>query len=268
MVTGLPGCPEHAELGHEPRRQGQAAHGEEQRGEHRGQERLTAGQANERIDVRARAGRSRHCGDDAERRHDLDGVRRQVEPHARRAFGACNQARQDEAGMCDAGVRQHPSDVVLNHREDRPEDHRQRRDPGHDRTPRTVELGEGEEQQPSHGRKAPQLRHRCHVSDDPRRRTLVDVGRPTVERSRRDLEGEADDHQRKPDREYRRPEDDRARQVALMTEQIELSVPGEGECDPVDEHGRGHRSQQEVLDGGLVGLGALPGDPGEHVQRD
>ena len=89
---------------------------------------------------------------------------------------------------------------------------------------------------------------RGHEPGRGRRRSLVDVGRPHVERHRRDLEAEADEEQRRARRAARRSEVRtlRARKAAISAE-VRRARGAVGEGDAVDEDRRGERAEDEVL---------------------
>ena len=91
------------------------------------------------------------------------------------------------------------------------------------------------------------LRRRRHEGGDRRRRALVGIGRPHVERRRRRLEGETGDDHREPDHEHR------VVPVAERGDAVEAQLPGLA----VDERGseeqrrRADRADDQVLEAGL-----------------
>ena len=98
--------------------------------------------------------------------------------------------------MADRRVGQHPLDVGLHDGEHGPDEQRQHGQRVDDRLPVDPVAGEGVDEHPEQPGEAGRLHARRHERHDRAGRALVDVGRPGVERHRRDLEPEADQQQR------------------------------------------------------------------------
>ncbi len=95
-----------------------------------------------------------------------------------------------------------------------------------------------------------------------RRRALIDVGRPHVERHRRDLEGEAGQHEDEAD--------DEAGGAALgqrRGDRLEARVTGEAvdQRRAVEEHAGRERAEHEIFEAGLGGAGVVAVDGGDDV---
>ncbi len=89
-----------------------------------------------------------------------------------------------------------------------------------------------------------------------------------MERRRRDLEAEPGDDESDPDVDDGRLGGDEVPEIGPDLQDLELTGPGIHEGDAVDEDRRGKRAEKEVLDGGFVRLGPLPGEPGEDIEGD
>ncbi len=121
---------------------------------------------------------------------------------------------------------------------------------------------------PEHPGEAGGLHRRGHERHDRGGRALVHVGRPGVERRRRDLEAEADQHQA-----------DAGEQQALVGEAVGGQEVGDADQvggaggavdqgDAVQEERRGEAAEHEVLQGGLARAHPAAVHAGEHVDRD
>ena len=166
--------------------------------------------------------------------------------------------------MRDGRVREHPLHVALRDRgevADRERGDREHRDG--DR-PDLGLLGERGDEDPVHEREPGDLRRRRHERGHRRGRALVDVGRPHVERRRRDLEASP------------------ARIIAIPVTNSGSSAPGRllDRREPelagraVDERAaeeqdpRAEASDDEVLEPGLERLAAVRVERAEDVERD
>ncbi len=178
-------------------------------------------------------------------------------------------ADQDVAGMRDRRVGQHPLEVPLRQRGEVAVGHRHGRDHGDDPQParahdtgRRVRPGPQRVQEHLHQRhEAGELRAGGDPGRDRRRGAFVGVGRPLVERHRRHLEPEADQHQQ----DRRRPRDiagearfddvymigDRPRRDAAqhLADRLEVGRPRQAveHAQPEEEQRRGDRAVDEVL---------------------
>ena len=90
-----------------------------------------------------------------------------------------------------------------------------------------------------------ELRRRGEEGGDRRRRALVDVGRPHVERHRGDLEGEAGEHEDEADDEA-----GRAAVGERRGDRLEAGVAGEAvdQRRAVEEHAGGERAEHEIFE--------------------
>ena len=102
------------------------------------------------------------------------------------------EPRQHEPGVADARVGEHPLDVGLRDREDAAGHDREDRERDHDRAPVPSERLQRHVEHAHQRRERRDLRPRRHERGHGGRRALVHVGRPHVERDRRDLEREPD----------------------------------------------------------------------------
>ena len=170
--------------------------------------------------------------------------------------------------MRDRGVREHPLHAGLNergkvaHGERRTGDHgdRDRPEPGllrkrgHEHAHRQHQRGG--------------LRRRRHERRHGRRRALVDVRRPHVERRRRALEPEPADQERQARDEQRvvreRLRLDRARDL------VEAQFPGRAvdERGAEEQHCRPEAADDQVLQPGFQGAGEVDVDRAEDVEAD
>ena len=112
------------------------------------------------------------------------------------------------------------------------------------------------------------LRGRGHERGDRRRRALVDVGRPHVERRGRDLEAEPDQEQRETDEQHAVVEQHDLREELRDPGEVRRAGRAVDERDAVEEHRRRERAEQEVLEAGLLRREPAAVERGEHVQRD
>ena len=195
----------------------------------------------------------------------------QVEQAAGEAKGGGgDDADQDVTGVRDRGVGQQPLDVGLGDGDDRPDDHGEDGDGPHDRPPVPGQPAEGHVEDSQQGPERGHQRARGHQRGDRRRRALVDVGLPALERHRADLNS--------------RPSSDQRH--ALLSSRVSLVVllgdrgwrwPSSSHraAKPVDqgdaeqEEGRGEGAQQEVLHGRFLPqqVVVVVGQAAQQIQR-
>ena len=211
-----------------------------------------------------------HHREHAEGAQVHDRVDRQVEEHGRGARRAARRHRhQDVAGVRDARVGQHALEVVLEQRGHVAHRHGQHR---HAPTaPATQSAGTSPSaRRPtrSSAAKAGGLRPRRHEGGHRRGRALVGVGRPHVERHRRDLEERG-----RPAAAARRPA---AAAFARSGEPVRKAadarqVRGAGRAvdqrDAVEQEAAGEGAEQEVLERRLVRLERAAPEADQHVER-
>ncbi len=170
--------------------------------------------------------------------------------------------------MADRRVRQQPLDVGLHDGHERPDEQAEHGQGVDDGLPVEPVQREGQEEHPQEPGEAGHLHGRGHEPGDGRGGTLVDVGRPGVERHRRHLEAEADDQQH-----------DAAEQQQVVAEGVGGEEVGDldqvgrargavAEGDAVQEERRREATQHEVLDGGLARADPAGVHAGEDVDRD
>ncbi len=119
---------------------------------------------------------------------------------------------------------------------------------------------------------AHQQRHRRHLrrgreeGGDRRRRALVDVRRPHVERHGRDLEGEAGEHE---DEAEDQAELALAPGLSTGGDAREADLAGEAvdQRGAVEQHARRQRAEDEIFQAGFGRAQRVAVDRGEHVER-
>ena len=178
------------------------------------------------------------------------------------------QAEQDEAGVVDRRVGQHPLDVPLDHGQ--PGADQQGDDGQHvdDRLPVGPQHPERGDEDPQQGGEAAHLGHRGHEPGHRRRRALVDVGRPHVERHGGHLEGEADQQQGHPGQQHPVGGHHVVGQEVGDLGEVGGAGGAVDEGDAVDEDGRGEAAQDEVLERRLPRGGPPVVEGGQHVEGD
>ena len=137
------------------------------------------------------------------------------------------------------------------------------------RTPVVTLERQGDHEHPQHGGERGRLADRGHERGDVVRRTLVDVGRPHVERHGRHLEAESDDQQG--DAGQHRAGRHRRATPWSANERDDLADVGRAgaavdERDAVQEERRGEAAEHEVLDARLLARRAVAVGGGEHVR--
>ena len=152
---------------------------------------------------------------------------------------------------------------------DRADDHRQRGDDRQHRDPLRLQRLQRRQEHAREGGERRGLDAGRHERGDDGRRAFVGIGRPHVERHRRDLEREADREQ--PDAENRQR---RRRRGALRRQRdADLLEPGRAgdrveERDAVEEERARERAEQEILERRLGAGDAGAAEPGQHVDRE
>ena len=167
---------------------------------------------------------------------------------------------QDVAGVGDRRVRQHPLEVLAAQRREVAVGHRDGRDHRDDPDParpeharRRVRPGQKRVQEHlHHARRSWRASSRSRSRPPPAPAPLVCVGRPLVERHRRDLEPEA--HQHEQDRHRPGHVARRGRRVPPVSEQlldpVELGRAGHAvdQAQAEEEERRRHRAVDEILE--------------------
>ena len=187
------------------------------------------------------------AGEGAERHGHVD---RHVDDHALDAgLGAGGEADQREADMADRGIGHQPLDVALADRGEGAEHHRGDRDEDDDLLPVGRDRRERLDDDADEQRHRRDLRRGGEEGGDRRRRALVDVGRPHVERHGRDLEGEAGERKTRP---KIRPSD-ALPPLERRGDAGEAGLAGEAvdQRGAVEQHARGQRAEDEILQAGL-----------------
>ena len=122
-----------------------------------------------------------------------------VPPDAPTATACRHKADQRVAGMRDAGVGQHPFDVGLHDGDDIAEHQGNNGDEQKQERPICLEPAEPFDEDTHECGKAGSFCGDRHEGRDGGRGALIDVGRPHMERHRRELKAEADCHQNRGD---------------------------------------------------------------------
>ena len=191
---------------------------------------------------------------------DQQGVHEDVidasgDPLARRS----RQADEDEPGVVDRGVGEHPLHVALHETEDRTEQQGEDGYRPQERLPVRAEHSESREKDAQQRREATGLGEGGHESGRGRRGALVDVRGPHVEWHGRNLEAEADEQQTEPRQEDPVGSDDVRAQVGRDLGEVGRPCRAINQGDAVDEDGRREGAEDEVLHGGFARLTAPRG---------
>ena len=186
--------------------------------------------------------------------------------------GGDDDSRQHVSGLTDAGVAEHPLERGLVERPDVAHDDRDGGDRGQGRGPGAVQLDRGDVEEAQQHAQRRGLGGGRHERGDRGGRALVDVGRPLMERGHRGLEGEAHDHQRQAGEHHRVAQQavSGAAGGDRVGDAAELGRAG-GAVDqrqPVDQRGRAHRADHQVLQPRLQRALAPELRGTEHVERD
>ena len=164
--------------------------------------------------------------------------------------------------MADRGIGHQPLDVALPDRGERAQRHRGDRDKDDDLLPLRDDAGKRRERHAGeHGERSDlggggkKRRHR-------RRRALIDVGRPHVERHRRNLEAEP--------REQEHQAEHEADATGLRGGSDAGKADGAGEAvdqgGAIEQHARRQRTEHEILQPGLDRLRVVPIAGGDHIE--
>ena len=173
---------------------------------------------------------------------------------------------QQEAGVADGGVGEHPLDVRLAQRAQVPDRERGDHDPGQADLPDVGLARERGHEHPQREHERHHLGRRRHEGGHRRRRALVGVRRPHVERRGVGLEAQADDHHREPHQH------EHVVRVALGEAgpdavELELAARAVGERGAVEQEGGADRSDDQVLEPALQREQVVGLDRDQHVQR-
>ena len=206
--------------------------------------------------------------------HDDDGKRAELherihEQVDQRGFDAARRARHhaDEhvAGVRDRRVGQHPFHVRLRERRDVADRHRDDGQRLEQQPPVGIHHRQPFDEDTQQHRERRGLRSDREKRGDRRRRALVHVRRPHVERHRRNLESDA-----------RHDQDDRKHEplVGFLTREerrhhTEIRRAGQPvhQGHAVQQHAERERAEQEILHGRFVRALTRLDEPGENVER-
>ena len=178
------------------------------------------------------------------------------------------KADEDEPGVIDRGVREHPLHIALDKTEDRTEQQSEDRHRPQKWLPVRAEHSECGEEDAQQRREATGLGECGHEPGRRRGGALVDVRCPHVERHGRNLEAEADEEQTEPREQDPVGGDDVGAQEGRDLREVGRPCCAVNQSDAVDEDGRGERAEDEVLHGGLARFTAPRVHPREDVERD
>ena len=179
-----------------------------------------------------------------------------------------HHAGQEIAGLGDARPGQQPLERALGDRPDVADHDRHRGQRGQRRRPLELRQAQRGHEQAQEDRERGRLGRHGHERRDGGRRALVDVGRPLVEGGHRGLEGEADGGKRDA-REQERVGDAHAL-AHRGPDSVQLRRAG-GSVDQrqaVEQRGRAHRPDHQVLEAGLQRGPAPQLGRAQHVERD
>ena len=207
--------------------------------------------------------------DHAERADVRHRVREEIEEDGASAVVVRRQERDEQvAAVADARVRENALHVSLRHAHHRPDDHRRRREQPDHVAPRAAERIERREEHAHERRERGRLDAGRHEPGHGGRRAFVCVGRPHVERHRRDLEREADDHQADREQLHRRRRSGlRGHEAGDAIEPCAARQPV-GERNAVQEKRAGERAEQEVLERRFRRRRRVAADACQHVHRE
>ena len=101
---------------------------------------------------------------------------------------------------------------------------------------------------------------------DRRRRALIDVGRPHVERHGRDLEGKAGDQEDEAEDEAEaRPRPPVS--AAAISGKAGRAGEAIDQRGAIEQHARGQRAEDEIFEAGFGGAGVVAVDGGDDIER-
>jgi hypothetical protein len=168
--------------------------------------------------------------------------------------------------MADGGIGHQPLDVPLPDGREGAENHGEDRRHHDDLLPLADHVAEGPGEHADQQRDGRDLGGRGEEGGDRGRRALVDVGRPHVEGHGRDLEGQRRDHEDD-------AHDDAGGDAGLGRERIgqpvEVGRAGEAvnQRGAVEQHARGERAQDEVLQARFGRARVVAVEGGQDVER-
>jgi len=199
-----------------------------------------------------------HHPECAERHEEIDD--QIVEQRALRLAGARRQREGEIARVRDARVGQHTLQIVL-YDGHQVADHDAEERKGPEDAPNHIrQVGHGREDEAQHDHGRRHLHAHGHEGSHRRGRTLVDVRRPLVEGSQRQLEGEAHEDQG----QARHREGVRHDERILEAGVVEAARRAIEERHAIEEDRTREAAHQEIFETGLVaaGLGAVEGRKG------
>ena len=166
------------------------------------------------------------------------------------------------SGVSNRRISQQALDVLLHQRADVAQRHRERR--RHPDHPEPARSAAGEEHAQQH-RERRRFRAGGHERDDRSWRAFINVGRPDMERRRRHLEAQSDEHQ--PHCEVRQ-----GGLLGLQEVRNVVDVGGSGGAvdhgHAVKEERSGEGAEQEILQRRLGAFGGAAAHSGQNVSRD
>ncbi len=169
--------------------------------------------------------------------------------------------------MGDRAVRKHSLDRSLRQRHEIAEHHRRHGKSGDHRLPGLVGMRKCDIEHPDQCEEPGGLDPRGHEAGDRRRRAVVDVRDPHVERHRRYLEPHPDQEKAESDLA-----DDRERRSPCLAraDRGERGAAGGApdQRNSVEQKGRGEGSDQEIFEGRLRREHAAPVEPRQDIDRD
>lgn len=193
------------------------------------------------------------------------GVEREVEEqrlHARRIRR--DDADEHVADLRDGRICEHALHVVLHDRHDVAADHRDGGENGQKREPHAAQRREYRQDEAQEHGESRRLRPHGEERGDRRGRSLVDVGRPHVERYHRQLEEDAGKDERHADDAERREE----LRAAHDRRKAQAARRAVDEADAEEEDRGRRRAQDEVLDRRLARKRIALAESDEHIEGD
>ena len=257
---------EHVPLPPEPgerRDTGQREHQDGQDGRHDRVGRGEAGEIADLLDIALLAPHGEDEGERAQRHHQVDQHVDGDAAHTGLAVGG--EADQRIAHVADRRIGHQALDVGLADGSEGAERHRGDRDEHDDLLPVGGDRLEGPHRHAHEKRHGGHLRRGGQEGGHRRRRAFIDVGRPHVERHGGDLEGKAGQHEDQAEHQAELALAAPERRGDLM----EAGVAGVAvdQRDAVEQHARGQRAEDEVLEAGLGGTQVVAVDRGKHIDR-
>ena len=146
------------------------------------------------------------------------------------------------------------------------EDHRGDRDQDDQLLPRSQQMAERRRHDAHQQRHRRDLRRGGEERGDRRRRALIDVGRPHVERHGRDLEEQAGKNEHHADDQPGRCRRRRGQQLGELRE-IHRAGEAVDQRDAIQQQARGERAEDEILQPGLGRAQLVAREGGQHVER-